>query len=54
MSLLERLTEPPDLVQGDEACSEGREGLVDVVSAFVAHEQATESVEPSGGPLDMR
>lgn len=49
---LERLTEPPDLVQGDEACSEGREGLVDVVSAFVAHGQAAETVEPSVGPLD--
>jgi len=49
---LERLTEPRDLVQGDEACSEGREGLVDVVSAFVAHGQAAEAVEPSVGSLD--
>lgn len=49
---LERLTEPPDRAQDNEACSEGRKGLVDAVSAFVTDRQATEAVEPGVGSLD--
>ena len=49
---LERLTEPFDLVEGDEACGEAGEGLVDVAAPLVADGQATEAVEPSVGPLD--
>jgi hypothetical protein len=48
---LERLTEPPDLVGGDEACGETGEGLVDVGASLVANGQAAETVEPSVGVL---
>lgn len=44
---LERLTEPPDLVECDEAGSEAGEGFVDVCTSLVAHGQPTEAVEPS-------
>ena len=42
------LTEPLDLVEGDEA----GEGLVDVGPALVAYGQRAEAVEPSMGPLN--
>jgi hypothetical protein len=45
--MLERLTEPFDLVEGDEAGSEAGEGLVDVDASLVADWQAAEAVEPS-------
>lgn len=53
-SSLERLTEPFDLVEGDEACGESGEGLVDVAAPLVADGQAAEPVELSVGTLDMR
>ena len=49
---LERLTEPPDLVEGDETGGEVGEGLVDVGAALVAYGQASETVEPGMGALD--
>lgn len=48
---LERLTEPSDLVDGDEACGEAGEGLVDVGASLVADGQAAETIEPSVGAL---
>jgi hypothetical protein len=44
---LERLTEPFDLVESDEAGSEAGEGFVDVRTSLVAHGQPTEAIEPS-------
>ncbi len=43
---LERLTEPPDLVEADEGAAEDVEGQEDVGAAFVAHAQAPEAVQP--------
>lgn len=48
---LERLIEPSDLVEGDEAGGEAREGLVDVCASLIANGQSTESVEPGVGAL---
>src|SRR4051812_27530896 len=48
---LERLTEPSDLVEGDEACGEAGEGFVDVGASLVTDGQAVEAVEPSVCPL---
>jgi hypothetical protein len=45
--VLERLTEPFDLVESDEGGSEAGEGLVDVGASLVADRQAAEAVEPS-------
>lgn len=45
--MLERLTEPFDLVECDEAGSEAGEGLVDVGASLVADRQAPEAIEPS-------
>lgn len=47
----ERLTEPPDLVEGDEACSEAGESLVAVFASLVTDGQAAEAVEPGVGAL---
>ncbi len=49
---LERLTEPSGLVEGDEACREACESLVDVGASLVADGQAAEAVEPGVGTLD--
>lgn len=49
---LERLTEPPDLLEADEGAVERGEGLVDIGSVFVAHGEAKHAVQPSMGPLD--
>ena len=49
---LERLTEPSDLVEGDEAGGEACEGFVDVGALLVADGQAAEAVEPRVGTLD--
>jgi hypothetical protein len=49
---LERLTEPFELFEYDEACGEGREDLVDVGASFVADGQSAEAVEPGMGTLD--
>ena len=46
---LECLTEPSNLVEGDQAGREVREGLVDVCASLVADGQSTESVEPGVG-----
>jgi hypothetical protein len=46
---LERLTEPFDLVEGDETGREAGEGLVDVGASLVADGQAPEAVEPGVG-----
>lgn len=48
---LERLTEPSDLAQGDEAGGEGGGSLVDVGAALVADGQAAKAVEPCVGAL---
>lgn len=51
--ILERPIEPFDLAEGDEACSEAGEGLVDVGATLVADRQTAEAVEPSvGAPHD--
>ncbi len=49
---LERLTEPFDLVESNEACGESGEGLVDVAAPLVVDGQAADAVEPSVGTLD--
>ena len=51
MPLLERLTEPPDLVHADDGCSEFGEGHVDVGAAVVAGGEPAELCEPCEGPL---
>ena len=48
---LGRLTEPFDLLEGDETGGEGCEGLVDVASALVADGQTDGAVEPRMGAL---
>ena len=52
LSSLERLTEPLDLVEGDEAGLEEREGLVDVGAPLVADGQAAGAIEPGMAALD--
>ena len=51
-SHLERLTEPPDLVESDEAGCEASESLRDIGPALVTDGQASEAVEPCVGSLD--
>ena len=48
---LEHLTEPPDLIERDEARGEAGDGLVDVAAPLVADGQAAEAVEPSVRPF---
>ena len=49
--VLECLTESSNLVEGDEAGREVREGLVDACASLVAAGQSTEPAEPSVCPL---
>ena len=49
--VLERLTEPSDLVEADEGAGERGEGPVDVGAAFVADGQAPEADQPGQGPF---
>ena len=44
--MLERLTEPSDLVHADEGAAERDEGEVDVLASLVAHGQATQARQP--------
>ena len=46
---LERLTEPPNLVEADECAAEDVEGQENVSAALVAHAQAPEAVQPGVG-----
>jgi hypothetical protein len=47
-----RLTEPFDLVEGDETGREAGERLIDVGASLVADGQATEAIEPGVGAFD--
>jgi hypothetical protein len=49
--MLERLTQPGQLVEGDEGGAEGGEGEMDVLASLVANDEAAEAVEPGEGPF---
>ncbi len=49
---LERLTEPPDLVEADEGAAEGNEGEVDVLASLGADGQASQPGHPGVCALD--
>ncbi len=51
MPILDWLAEPFDLVEGDGACSEAGDDLVDVAAPLVAEWQAAEVIEPSMSAL---
>ncbi len=45
---LERLTKP----ESDQSSSKGKQGQMDISSAFISNEQAPVSMEPGKGALD--